>query len=472
MATTGQLTRGVATPQQREGMSVRLAEYIARVANAPLTEADVEAVRRLMLDNFIISLWGERQPWTRELRDWAKRFAGTGTSPVLGADWTADASIAALIHGTASHSYELDDAHDETLSHPGSVIIPSALAVGATLGSSQMDLMRAVTVGYESMALVGCTASGMDTVHAGFHPTSTFGSLGAAAACASLRAYKDGEKVTADLIVRAWGHGLSQACGSMQFSAESGGGAVKRVHAGYGARNGVESAEFARLPAITGPAQPIEGTYGLAAMFGGELRHVEPASMLQIHRISLKPYSTCRLFHSTIDALDQLTDGFTMEPDRIERITVRGHALIRNQHMQMRPTSPMAAQYSCPYIVGATLAYGPRRFAAYSGDYLNDRKILDIVERVRFEESEELSAYYPQRYATGVEFQFRDGTSRSAVVIESRGTPDKPLSREEILAKADGLAEQGQGAPGRHFADLLWDPEQGALRIAQVFSKL
>ncbi len=81
------------------------------------------------------------------------------------------------------------------------------------------------------MALIGCTAGGMDTVHRGFHPTSVYGAFGAATACIALHAYSSGKPVERDAIVAAWGHALSQACASMQFSVEPTGGEVKRVHA-------------------------------------------------------------------------------------------------------------------------------------------------------------------------------------------------------------------------------------------------
>ncbi len=459
----------VADPASVE-LTASIADHVARVANAPLTEADTEAARRLLLDNFIVSLWGATRPWTREIAQWTRRFAGTGASPVLGADWLADPSIAALVHGTAAHSYELDDTHDETLSHPGAAIIPAALAVAAATDAPQADLLRALAAGYEAMALLGASAGGMETVHRGFHPTSVFGSFGAATACICLHACQRGEAVTRDLLIAAWGHALSQACGAMQFSAEPGGGEVKRVHAGYGARNGVLAAEFAHLPAVTAPRRVAEGVYGLAALFGGPLRHVAPAQRLQIHNISFKPYACCRLFHSTIDALREVTDGFTTPPEAIERITLSGPQLIADQHMLLRPRGSMAAQYSAPFIVGATLAYGPQRYDAYGDEHMDDAAILAIADKLRFELSEELTrTYYPHRFATGVRLRLADGSERYAMVADSIGTPRKPLTTEQILAK--GLGLEGGAALGERLLQGIRDGSQGGRALAQLLAQ-
>lgn len=467
MSVSRKLARAFVDDPASVDLTGSIADHVARVANAPLTEADAEAARKLLLDNFIVSLWGATRPWTREIAQWTQCFAGTGASPVLGTNWRAEASVAALVHGTAAHSFELDDTHDETLSHPGAAIIPAALATAAATDAPQADLLRALAAGYEAMALLGASAGGMETVHRGFHPTSVFGSFGAATACTCLRAAARAEAVTREGLIAAWGHALSQSCGAMQFSAEPGGGEVKRVHAGFGARNGVLAAEFARMPSVTAPRRVAEGLYGLAALFGGPLRHVEPTETLQIHNISFKPYACCRLFHSTIDALREVTHGFSTPLDTIAAITISGPQLIADQHMLQRPEGSMAAQYSAPFIMGATLAYGPHRYDAYGDEYMTDAAILGIAQKVRFELNEELArAYYPQHFATGVRMRFTDGSERYTMVVDSMGTPRRPLTKAQILAKGDGLAA-GAGAPvGVRLQACIWDSGQGGRALA------
>jgi 2-methylcitrate dehydratase PrpD len=449
-----------------------IASHVAYVANAPLNDGDTEALRRLFLDNFIVSLWGNTRPWTRQIVQWTQRFAGTGKSPVLSSDWSADASVAALVHGTAAHSYELDDTHNETLSHPGAAVIPAALAIGAATDASQDQLFSAVAAGYEAMAMIGKTAGGLETVHRGFHPTAIFGAFGAATASVALHAFAQGKQVSADSLIRAWGHALSQASGSMQFSTEASGGEVKRVHAGLAARNGVLAADFALMDAVTAPLRVVEGEYGVAALFGGQRQSVEPSTALQIHAISLKPYACCRLFHSTIDALAELTGNFTLPAEQIREIVVSGPQLIADQHMLAEPTSSMAAQYSCPYIVGATLRYGPYRYDAYEAKFLADPDIRRIARQVRFEFSDALTQYYPTRFATGVEIRLTDGTRLSSVVVDSVGTPSRPLSIEQILAKGDGLGAHDYPASLRNrLVDLLWDDAQGSRTLAHAFAR-
>ena len=130
--------------------------------------------------------------------------------------------------------------------------------------------------------------------------------------------------------------------------------------------------------------QALDGPLGFLKVYG----HNPDSSKLikaqgmayEIHNISVKPYSCCRKFHSLIDALDQATEGFTIDTNNIARIHVRSPETAITGHQMTRPDSVMAAQYSMPYIVGATMAYGPDRYDAFGDDHHGDRRILDVVD--------------------------------------------------------------------------------------------
>ena len=111
------------------------------------------------------------------------------------------------------------------------------------------------------------------------------------------------------------------------------------------------------------------------------------------------------------------------------------------QHQMRRPDSVMAAQYSMPYIVGATLAYGPTRYDAFDVDHHDDKRILDIVDRVEAKHDAELDAFVPAKMPNRVELHMRNGSTRSAEVMDSRGTPVHPLSTDGVLDKARALCE-------------------------------
>ncbi|HBT41509.1 MAG TPA: 2-methylcitrate dehydratase [Rhodospirillaceae bacterium] len=413
-----------------------IAGRVLDITPGSLSDADFEQLARLIFDYAGCAYSGTAQPAGRGMRAWARTYTGAGQAGLLAAGGRVPPAIAALVNGTAGHCYELDDTHDATLSHPGAVVISAALAVAAETGSSGVDVMAAIAAGYEAMTRIGAAANPLNVIEFGFHPTALFGCFGAAAAAAKLHG------LDADKLLCAWGHCLSLASGSTQFADESLGTDTKRTHAGYAAHQGVLAVEFS-LNGVEAPRRAIDGKYGFIHLHGRDPRPEvldQPAPTLAIHEISMKPYACCRQFHSAIDALRVTTADFT-KVDRIKGIIIRGPRILKDQHMQMRPESSMAAQYSLPYVVGATLAYGPSRHDAFAVENLQDRGILDWADIVKVEYDEELQSVFPEHFGTEVEITFDDGSAATDRILDSRGTPALPLSWEQIAEKASSLAQ-------------------------------
>ncbi len=85
----------------------------------------------------------------------------------------------AFINGTSAQGYELDDCHDQSMSHYGAGVIPSVMACseGFRQRLEGKDMILAVVAGFELGTRIGNTVS-LGAFHTGFHPcglTSTFG---------------------------------------------------------------------------------------------------------------------------------------------------------------------------------------------------------------------------------------------------------------------------------------------------------
>ena len=434
-----------------------LAEEMTGLAYAALAPEDVEQVRRLMLDHAGVAWRGARTPWSRALAAWAASLGNGSGCVVVGSAVRAAPSVAALVNAAAAHGMELDDTHDESLSHPGAPVIAAALAAGSAAGASGEAVIAAIVAGYEVMARAGMATGAAEVIERGFHPTALFGGFGAATAAAKLYG------LDAAGMTRTWGLVLSAAGGSMQFSQDASGTTVKRLHAGYGAQHGTMAAEHAGL-GIAGPARAFDGRYGLCALFGRSPRpeRLERAAdaPLQIHRISLKPYPCCRLFHSTIDALREATEEFSLPDEAMAEIRVGGPDILVSQHMLRRPQSVMAAQYSLPYALGASIACGPGRYDAYEEERLADPRILALADKVDAEADDAMQAAFPAHFGSWVEITAPDGARRRVEVLDSRGTPARPLTADAIAGKVAGLLEGVEEAPGvAALADAVWSLE-------------
>ena len=412
------------------------ARQIMTIGGSPPSDLDRTQLRRLMLDCLGISRFAATETWIAPMLRAAERFRGSGRSPVVGTTLRVAPAVAALVNGTAAHGCELDDTHEASMSHPGSVVIPAALAVAAEHEASHDATLQAIAAGYEAMTRIGVAAGAARVVHDGFHPTALFGVFGAASAAAILMGLDEAA------FLRTWGHALSLAGGSMQFSDEAQGTTVKRLHAGYAARNGIMAAELGGA-GVEAPWRSLDGKYGFLRMFSRdpapEHLDIPAGAPLQIHATSFKPYACCRLFHAVIDGLRDVTRGFSISPVEIAGIHVRAPAVVFEQHMMRRPASAMAAQYSLPFAIGATLVHGPNRFDAYGEDHLRDPAILAVSDRVDGRRDEDIEAHFPAQMGAAVEITLLDGSTREARVMDCKGTAANPMSDDDLFAKAAGL---------------------------------
>ena len=96
---------------------------------------------------------------------------------------------AALANGMCAHADETDDFEPITKAHPGSCVVPAALAMAEKEGRSGEEFVRAVALGY-GLTCNLLMALGPDHVRATHRSaegtSSTFGALGAAASLARL----------------------------------------------------------------------------------------------------------------------------------------------------------------------------------------------------------------------------------------------------------------------------------------------
>lgn len=418
--------------------SLELAEEMIALDAATLTQGDVAQLQRLVLDYAAVTLCGSAQPWGRKMRTWAQDQKTSGPARLIGSGDLVNAATAALANGTAAHGYELDDTHEASSSHPGAVVITAALAVAAETGANGKDILAAVAAGYETMTRIGRAAISQEVTERGFHATCLFGPFGAATAAAKLLG------LDANGLAQSWGLALSMVSGSSQFAHEPQGTMVKRMHAGIPAMHGVISAQLGKLQ-MSAPVNSLEGPLAFYHLYSEnpklELLARQNGAPLEIHNISFKPYSCCRKFHSMIDCLEIATKDFSHDPASITKIDVYSPANAIKKHAIRRPNSVMAAQYSMPYITAATLAYGPKKYGAFETEYHQDPTIIALIDKTEAHHDPKLDGYLPDRMANRVVVSFADGRQESAEVIEALGSPERPLSFDGVLDKAQPLID-------------------------------
>src|SRR3972149_1157885 len=104
---------------------------------------------------------------------------GSGECTVIGTKLRAAPPMAILANGSLAHGLDYDDTHTVAICHASAVVVPTALALGESLGLDGAAVLAAMVAGYETMTRIGMAAPG--EFHArGWHATAVCGTFAAA----------------------------------------------------------------------------------------------------------------------------------------------------------------------------------------------------------------------------------------------------------------------------------------------------
>src|SRR6476646_10721868 len=132
---------------------------------------------------------GYQLPPGRAAIQFARAYGGEKIATVAASNVLCGPIEAALANGVLAHSDETDDSWPGGW-HPGSNVIPAALAVGEQFGISGAHFVRAVTLGYDIGArmLIALRPGVFDTHKSTHSIGGVFGASAAAGCAASLTA--------------------------------------------------------------------------------------------------------------------------------------------------------------------------------------------------------------------------------------------------------------------------------------------
>ena len=187
-------------------------------------------------------------------------------------------SAAAL--GVRAHTLDQDDIHWMAGIHPGSVVWPVVLALGAESSVDGEQVAASARAGYNCMA--GLAALLGPTHARSWHATATCGAVGAAAAAAVLLGLGDEQRLW------ACGHAVAVAGGVGQAIVERSGTAA--FHRAACAVTGIQAARLAQAN-VRSSRNVLDGERGVLALF-----HVEPTNVSDAQAVATLPTTSVRLY--------------------------------------------------------------------------------------------------------------------------------------------------------------------------------
>jgi 2-methylcitrate dehydratase PrpD len=408
----------------------RLAEFVACIPSSDISVDAREQARRAFLDTLGVTLAGSSEDASRIAADIAREQRGVEDASVLGHGFQAPASEAALVNGTSAHALDFDDVSMSMRGHPSVPLIPAVLALGEKLGSGGRDVIDAFILGFEVECKVGRLIAAPHYA-LGWHPTATFGTLGAAAACSKLL------RLDPDRTRMALGVAASLASGARRNF----GSMTKPLHAGWAARNGIVAAMLASR-GFTADDEALEAPDGwLNAASGGA--PVDPSLIQRLGApweivspgIGVKLYPCCYFTHLSIDAALQIQPEVASHIDEIEGIRVSVSPGTMMVLRKSPPQSGLEGKFSLEYVVAAALVDGEVTLTSFDDEAIARSAVRNVLDCVRVTEDGPPSTA-PIGGSSVITVDLRSGeriTSERSEV--PRGDPQNPLSRSQIADK-------------------------------------
>ena len=414
-----------------------ISEFAVNLRYEDLPREVISDAKRCIIDSLGCGVFGAAKPWTQSVSRVVASLGQAQKASVWGSSLRADPLGVAFINGTAAQGFELDDCHDQSMSHYGAGVVPAVLASAEGFGKfNGKQVILATVVGYELGTRIGNTVS-PSAFHRGFHPCGLTSTFAAAAAIGKMLG------LNADQFVSALGLAGSQAAGLM---ASQFGAMAKRFHSGKASQNGIIAALCARED-LTGVRNVLEAPYGGFCSTYAEKYDLSWATNglgteFEMRKNGFKQYSSLASSQTSVDALRQIRQRHKIRGEDVEKVLIRTTKMVHvHCGWPYEPAETITAQMNLPYTAAVTLLEGNAFVDQYADHKLRDPKIIDLANRVEVVIDPELDALGPHEMrAVRVTVSIKSGEKHDQEQIYRSGHWKNPLSDETLSAKFRDLA--------------------------------
>ncbi len=415
-----------------------ITEFVKHFINTKyenLPSTAVESARKEVLDSLATALGGSTKAGVRELVDVVKEWGGKRQSTIIAYGIKCPAPNAAQVNGTMIHALDYDDGHQTALVHVGCITVSTAFAVAERRGKvSGKEMITAIALGGDFMARLGLASKpGASALSGGWHPTTLFGHLGAAAIAGRLMG------LSPEGMTNALGLAYHQSGGAGSGVAD--GAMAKRMGPGFAAKAGITAALMAER-GITGERDPLEGKTGLYLTYMGgdydpEILTKDLGKRFEGVEIGDKPYPCCGLTHACIDAALALKSKHGIEVEQIKEITAYGgqsvYDLSQPPEVKRQPRTIIDAQFSVPWVVATALVRGKVTVNDFTDEAIKRPEILKVAQKVSGKLVPEMNRHGVG--PGGVIIKMKDGAEYREEVEYCLGSVERPMAFQDIVKK-------------------------------------
>jgi len=446
----------------------QLAQHVLAFDKRQLTKASIAQAKVCILDAIGVTLAGYPEPCTQILLKTAGVATAPGPALIFGTALRTSALDAALINGTASHALDFDDFSGIMGGHHSVPLVSTLFALAEERGCTGEDLIAAYVIGVEVQVRLA-RAVNFHHYDKGWHPTTTLGIFGTAAAACHLIKLDLPRTTMALCIAASLAGGLKANFGTM----------TKPLHVGQCCRNGLLAAVLAEagfdaapdalehhqgfLNVYNGP-----GTFDIGKLFAGWGQPWE----IEAKSIGLKQFPCCGSTHPAVNMALRLRREERLSAADIASIEILPHGRRLRHTDTPHPQTSLEAKFSVQYVVARALHSGILRLKHFEGDAHLEPEIVRLLNLTTASPHPEMADDSVEQWGAEVVVTLKDG-SRVARRIENlvgRGGDD-PMSSSELWDKFSDCA--ARSLPREQIAPLFerletLDKVDGITQVTQL----
>jgi 2-methylcitrate dehydratase PrpD len=420
------------------GVTEQLAAFVVDTASADIPSQAYARAKEAILDGLGCALVGSPTAIGKMITHYVRNRGEAPHAGVIGSGFKTSAPLAALANGTMAHALDFDDVNWGMSGHPTVPLLPAVLALGQQIHVSGQEVLLAYALGFEVETKIGL---GMNPRHydLGWHATSTFGTLGAAAACAKLLRLGVEKTRMALGIAASTAAGLRQNFGTM----------TKPLHPGQAAMNGVTAAQLAEL-GWTADADILEAPYGFCQLYAGAgqfnldsiAKQLGSPFELLATGVGIKQYPCCAFTHRALDGMLTLVQQHKLSADEVVAVECRVGRPTTEVLIHTRPQTGLEGKFSMQYCMAAALLDKRIGLLSFSDEKVRRPAVQQLCERVTMTPHPEAqrSGASGEELPVTVTVTLKNGRTLSAQVQHPKGHPANPLSAVALQEKFEDCA--------------------------------
>lgn len=416
-----------------------LAAFASSLQFSDIPVAVIEHAKLCLLDTVGCCIYGSTLAPVRKLLNLVLAEGARPVASILGTADRVSPSQAALVNATAPHAFQIDEVHTGATLHPGSVVVPAALALSdAAGGVSGEEFLTAMIAGYEVGIRVGLATRGA-MFRRGYHNQGTTGTVAAAAAAARLL------KLDPHATMHAIGIGASQAAGLMAVQE---GANAKAFHSGRAAQSGVYGALLAK-EGYTGVEHVFDVEYGgffttLVGEYDASKLGLDLGRHWETPAVGFKASPASNGSITAMHTLRRIMREHALEAEDVENICAHvstntlEHCGWIFDPAQMKGV--LAAQMSVRYGLAAMAIDGTATPAQYAESRIRSPDIVAFLPRIEVHGWAPYDQAPTLRLACRLEVRSTKGRTFTDETLYRPGGAEDPMSAQALQEKFMTLA--------------------------------